>query len=147
MCQNILCLCFLFLLGAMTHYDTATPAARSPSPKSVIIRTVNAKTDIPVWWLSSPGICVGSAKYDACIAKKGNLFGDVHVDVSHADLPTITVSEDFVSCSGGGTYSIDEIISHGIVAENNCGKTRRQPKPGVLVIYVTPMSFKELWNM
>jgi hypothetical protein len=71
----------------------------------------------------------------------------VRVDVSHADIPTILVSEDFVSCSGGGRYSIEEIIAHGIVSQNDCGKARRQPKPGILVIYVVPMSIKELWEM
>jgi hypothetical protein len=146
MFRGLLCFCFFSLIVTAPQSGTATSAA-SPSQQFITVRTVNAHTDIPVWWRSSPIICVGSARYDACIAQKGNLFGDVRVDVSHADINTITVTEDFVSCSGGATYSIDEIISHGIVSENDCGKANRQPKPGVLVIYAIPMSFKELWEM
>jgi hypothetical protein len=146
MVRDLLCLCFFSLIGAMPQSDTAG-APSFQSQKFITVRTINAHTDVPVWWRSSPTICVGSATYDACIYKKGNLFGDVRVDVSHADIPTIRVGEDFVSCGGGGEYSIDEIISHGVVSENDCGKAKRQPKPGVLVIYVVPMSFKELWKM
>jgi len=146
MFRDLLLMSFFSLIVAVPQSGN-TPSAASPSLQFITVRTVNAHTDIPVWWRSSPTICVGSASYDACITQKGNLFGDVRVDVSHTDTPTIRVGEDFVSCSGGGTYSINEIIVHGIVAENDCGKAKRQPKPGVLVIYVVPMSFKELWKM
>jgi hypothetical protein len=146
MFRGLLCLGLFSLIWTVPQSGTVPPAASS-SPKFITVRTVNAHTDIPVWWRSSPIICVGSATYDACIAKKGDFFGDVRVDVSHADIPTILVSEDFVSCSGGGRYSIEEIISHGIVSENDCGKAKRQPKPGILVIYVVPMRIKELWEM
>jgi hypothetical protein len=40
-------------------------------------------------------------------------------------------------------YSLDKIISEGIVAENFCGKQHTQPVPGVFVIYVRNRTFWE----
>jgi len=44
-------------------------------------------------------------------------------------------------------YSIDKILSTGIVSENDCGKNRVSPTPGVLVLYLRPMTFIEKWNL
>lgn len=40
-------------------------------------------------------------------------------------------------------YSLDKIISEGIVGGNLCGKQHAKPLPGVLVVYVRPRTFME----
>lgn len=40
-------------------------------------------------------------------------------------------------------YSIDEIISKGLAAQNNCGANRASPTPGALIVYTRKMTLKE----
>jgi hypothetical protein len=40
-------------------------------------------------------------------------------------------------------YSLEEIITTGVVSENLCGKHRIDPVPGVLVLYVRARTFME----
>ena len=144
------------LAWMMAYAPSTGTAAPSTTPKYITIRTINGKTGLPVWWRASPIVCVGTANNDQCSYQKGNLAGNVRIDISKADVPTVTVAEDFISrdCrdaqrgpSATDTYSIPEIIAHGIVAKNFCGSAQTIAKPGTLVIFVIPMSFKELWEM
>ncbi len=48
--------------------------------------------------------------------------------------------------NGIGSFDLDTILSTGIVAPNMCSTKTQQPEPGVLVIYVIPATFKELWD-
>jgi hypothetical protein len=41
------------------------------------------------------------------------------------------------------TYSLDEILSKGIVGANVCGKTTASPTPGVLILFVRPTTSRE----
>lgn len=57
---------------------------------------------------------------------------------------SISVTNQFVSCAAAkpdapaAQYSVQQILSHGIVSANTCGKGKAtvQPKPGELVLYV-----------
>ena len=40
-------------------------------------------------------------------------------------------------------YSLDEILTKGLIGENACGKAVRVPAPGILVIYARPRTFWE----
>jgi len=41
----------------------------------------------------------------------------------------------------GPWYSISEILQHGAVSENHCGKATAKPKPGELILFIKPLSF------
>ena len=40
-------------------------------------------------------------------------------------------------------YSLDEIVTHGIVGVNLCGKIALPPTPGALILFVRPKTFRE----
>jgi hypothetical protein len=44
-------------------------------------------------------------------------------------------------------YSLDEILSKGIVGANVCGKATASPTPGVLILFFRPMKFYERWML
>jgi hypothetical protein len=44
-------------------------------------------------------------------------------------------------------YSLDEILSKGIVGENVCGKATASPTPGGLILFFRPMTFYERWML
>jgi hypothetical protein len=137
-------------------------AAQAPNSEKqrITIKLVNGKTDRPVWWRGLAYVRVG----DAITANKGfsdkrtNLIGEANVDVTGANPPKVEVNADFISrdCRDRvpitsplplRLYEIDEIRKKGVVSDNFCGGPTRVPKPGVLVIYVIPMTLRELWNM
>ena len=105
-----------------------------------------------MWWRGLAYVSVGSRE---SVDKRTNLLGEARVDVTNADPPQVAVGVDFISrdCRYADksqtrllTYSIDEIRSKGIVSDNYCGTARRDPKPGVLMIYAIPLTNRELWN-
>jgi hypothetical protein len=44
-------------------------------------------------------------------------------------------------------YSFDEIVTHGVVGVNLCGKITVAPTPGVLIVFVRPRTFREKWDL
>lgn len=71
---------------------------------------------------------------------------------------TLPLGEDRITPASGGndchpfhkhevntppSYSIQEILQHGVVAENTCGKVKAQAKPGELIVFARPRSFLE----
>jgi hypothetical protein len=44
-------------------------------------------------------------------------------------------------------YSLDEIITRGIVGVNLCGKITVPPTPGVLILFVRRRTFREKWDL
>jgi hypothetical protein len=132
------------------------PASLPASAKTIKVKILNGKTGLPVWWLASPFVYVGSST--AQVAKRGNLLGEATIDVSQADSPVVRVWVDYIDRDCRVTpganeprveeiqYSIPEIETKGIVSPNLCGTKRRKPAPGILSIYVIPATFKELWD-
>lgn len=39
------------------------------------------------------------------------------------------------------SYPLNEILQHGAVSENRCGKARAKAKPGELILFIKPLSF------
>ena len=82
------------------------------------------------------------------------MLGEETIDVTGADKPTIRVWVDFIDkdCRSkdlspvADSYSLTDILKTGVVSPNYCGSSKTKPKPGVLVIYVTPSTFKQLWD-
>ena len=44
-------------------------------------------------------------------------------------------------------FSLDEIVTHGIVGVNLCGKIALPPTPGVLIPFDRPRTFREKWDL
>lgn len=55
----------------------------------------------------------------------------------------------YVPCWGGRPvtdFSTEDILQHGVVAANTCGKATASPKPGHLVFFVRPPTNREAWR-
>lgn len=142
-----------------------------PAKQSITVKLVNGKTGHPIWWRGNPYVFVGPAIYENPVnletaAKRTNFHGEVKVDVTGAVPPEVKVWVDFIhrDCRfqdpqqarvftfGGSTmktlpaYSIEQILNTGVVSDNFCSEKRAKPRPGVLVIYVIPATFMELWS-
>jgi hypothetical protein len=121
--------------------------------KILTLRLLNGKTGRPIWWRGSPDVYLGTSSVP--IRRKTNLLGEEKIDVRDADERKLKVWVDFIEkdCRSKDfrrideTYSIDEVMTRGIVSMNYCGPSRERPAPGTLVIYVIPMTLRELWNM
>jgi hypothetical protein len=120
--------------------------------EKITIKLLNGKTGRVVWWRGLAYVSVGKRE---SVDKRTNLRGEARVDVTSADPPQIAVGVDFISrdCRYADksqtrplSYSIDEVRSKGIVSDNYCGPAKRDPKPGFLMIYVIPLTNRELWN-
>lgn len=73
------------------------------------------------------------------------------------DVESISVMGDiYVACQEYGkrasgqpaadvipTYRISKIVELGVAAANTCGKFKAEARPGVLIFFVRPMSFRE----
>jgi hypothetical protein len=130
----------------------------STMKQKITIKLLNGKTGRPLWWRGLASLRVGNMVNHRDvnpIDKRTNLFGEAEVDVTDASPPQIEIGVNFISrdCryepqsqSHSLIYSIDEILTKGIVSDNYCGGSRRAPKPGLLMIYVIPSTTRELWS-
>jgi hypothetical protein len=82
--------------------------------------------------------------------------GEIKLDVADVWPRTIRVAPDFrFDCRSkkdfgdGGMieYSLDEILTKGVVGKNFCGKATSLAHPSVLVIFVRPRTFIEKWKL
>ena len=128
-----------FLLAAML-----CPAQQS----NVIIRFINAKNGQPIAdkqvnvWLGSD-----FSLHDL------DAKDEISLDATSAAPRTLRVMPDLLldcrssnghSPSGDKiTYSLDDILTKGMVGANVCGKATASPTPGVLVLFVRPMTASE----
>jgi hypothetical protein len=114
----------------------------------IIVRLLNGKNGKPIKH-EFPNIWLGDAKFPTSPqAEKG----DVNLEIGAIQPREIRVMPNYyVDCRFGRDtldgnllkYSLDEIASKGVVAENRCGQVHTTPIPGVLVLYVRPMTLKE----
>lgn len=133
-------------------FKLAIAQTSPPVRQKITIKLLNGKTGRAVWWRGLASVHVGS--FDS-VDKRTDLLGQAGVDVTNASPAQVEVIPAFVSrdCRYSEksqtrplSYSVDEIRSKGIVSDNYCGTAKRDPKPGVLMIYVIPMTNRELWN-
>jgi hypothetical protein len=116
--------------------------------RSVVVQVLNGKNGKPIRdrkfnvWLGDGGMLLLDT--DAA--------GKIQLDVANVQPPKVRVNPNTrFDCRnkrdfGSGykiEYSLDEILSKGIVGTNLCGSRTRAPVPGVLVIYLRPRTFIE----
>ncbi len=143
----------------------------SEKKQKITVKIRNGKTGLPVW-VASPYVFLGRiAPQDFEKShRRTELWNDAHVDVTGVNPPEVRIWEDFISrdCrfddkdkadkfrtfdSGGNTlngtdvYDLNMILKTGIVTPNHCSAKTQKPEPGVLTIYVIPLTLKELWNI
>ncbi len=65
---------------------------------------------------------------------------------------TISIHSGYALCQPGtrdytwlarANFSTDEVLRHGFVSENTCGKASASPKPGEIVLFVRPLTWWE----
>jgi hypothetical protein len=164
------CFCVLQVcqpLNSVLHCQADTGRATSQR-QQIVVKIRNAQTGLPVW-LASPYVFLGKtepARFPES-HRKTRLWNDAHVGVDGASPREARVWIDFLrrDCryADGGSqfrtfdlvgntlndtpaYSLDTILSEGIVAPNFCTSRTQRPEPGVLTIYVIPENFKDLWD-
>jgi hypothetical protein len=130
-----------------------------PPKQTITLKLVSGNTGHSVWWLGKAAVRIGSAIKpgdQGWLPITTNLVGEAKVDVTNADPAQLEAEVNYITrdCRYSSTsqsqpvmYSIDEIRTRGIVSDNYCGGPKQAPKPGVLVVYVIPMTLRELWNL
>ncbi len=135
----------VFLLAAVL-----CPAQQS----KIVIRLLNGKNGHPIGdasvnvWLGgeiSASLMIPDAK------------DEIGLDLAGVEPRTLRVAPNmrFDCRSSNGhsppgdqiPYSLDEILSKGIVGENVCGKAKASPTPGVLILFFRPMTFYGRWML
>ena len=118
----------------------------------IVIRLVNGKNGHPIRdnsmniWLGNHDLSLHDA----------DAKGEVILDVSKIEPREIRIDPNmFFDCrSTGGMapgekipYSLEDILSKGIVGENHCGKATSTPTPGVLILFLRPRTLYEKWML
>ena len=113
------------------------------SPPTIVIRFLNGKSGKPV---RDKQVTVGLGKSGA-VFRDADSKGEIVLDVPNVEPRELRVRpDDYFDCrfkrdqmGPGGLdlkYSLDEIISKGVVGDNFCGKAHVLPTPGVLTLYL-----------
>ncbi len=128
---------------------TTLGASQQPTPSNgytITIRVLNGKTGKPVKD-EKPNVSLGDPADPTNPATDSN--GEIHLHISSQHPKTLGFLPNYyVDCRyKREEFSIDEIIAKGIVTGNLCGKAHIEPTPGVLVVYVRKMSFREKWDL
>jgi hypothetical protein len=130
---------------------TLYPAQKTPS---VAIRFLNGKNGKPI---SDKQVTVQFGK-GASLYRDADSKGEIVLDIPDGGPRELRVRpDDYFDCrfthdqTGPAglqlKYSLDEIISKGIVGENLCGNAHVLPTPGVLTLYLRPRTFIEKWKL
>jgi hypothetical protein len=138
----------LLLIAGVTSQRTIPPERE---PSKILIRLLNGKNGRPINHEGLAIVLGENPQKDFRTDSQGELIVDL--SNSHPRDLRAWMFSYYVDCRSNGDtkiagelrYSLDEIASKGIVAENDCGKTHIIPTPGVLVLYMRPMTFKERW--
>jgi hypothetical protein len=136
------------------HPIPARPNAAGDGLPEITIRFVNGKTGKPV--NDRPNVWLNKQR-DPIADLKADENGEVKVTVDQAkDLTVRILPNQFADCRykkkisaavSDTAYLISDVLSKGIVTQNYCGHIQSEPKPGVLIAYVRPFTFMELWRM
>jgi hypothetical protein len=143
------------LLLTFPAFQCSAQQVTSPSASSnrIIIRLLNGRNGKPIRG-ENPNIWLGNpAKVPA---SQTDSMGEIALDIGDVRPREIRFRGNyFVDCRGKTQrevpqnikYSLDEILTTGMVSENDCGKSRVTPTPGVLILYLRPRTFIENWNL
>jgi hypothetical protein len=120
------------------------------SSGKIIVRMLNGRTGKPIRRKDNINVWLGDAKTFSLLLTDAK--GEITIDIGNIQPFEIRVHPgNYVDCRFKGygmdgrsvRYSLEEITSQGVVSENVCGKTRVPPTPGVLVVYVRPLTLIE----
>jgi hypothetical protein len=122
------------------------------SSGKIILRMLNGKTGKPIWRHDVTNIWLGDAKQFSL--QRTDAKGEIVIVMDIGNIHPFEIGvmpSTYADCRFKGDqtsgrlvrYSLDDIISKGVVGENLCGKTRVSPTPGVLVVYVRRRTFIE----
>jgi hypothetical protein len=135
-------LLFAFIAVDSSAQQTSVPEAVA---NKIIVQLLNGKNGKPIK-RESPNIWLGNAKdpTNPQTDSKGEILLEIKLSGNY-----------YVDCRLRGNrraamnvkYSLNEVVSKGIVTENDCGKSRVDPIPGRLVLYLRPMTFVEKWGL
>jgi len=143
----------LVAAAVMTGLYPVQNTAAEATTQTIKVLLLNGKTGKPIK-NDTPNIWFGDAKFT--INPHTNSNGEVVVSVNEAQsqelriLPNLYADCRFKGDSTAGMgvkYSLEEIITTGVVSENLCGKHRIDPIPNRLVLYVRPRTFMERWRL
>ncbi len=137
--------CSILLLAAVL-----CPAQQS----KIVIRLLNGKNGHPI---SDTSVNVWLGNEISASLMVPDAEDEIGLDLAGVEPRTIRVAPnmrlDCRSTNGHSPpgdqipYSLDEILSKGIVGENVCGKATASPTPGVLILFFRPMTFYERWML
>ena len=125
------------------------PKSNQVQPQKLVVRVLDGVTGLPMWF-EFPNIWIGS---ESGVNPRLNIKGEAHFDVRKAEPRVIRLSpnwyadcryKDDVMTGTEVSYSIDEILEHGIVAGNVCGWPHAKPVPGVIVLYARHRTLMEI---
>ena len=139
----------------LSQAQTGNPP-RSIGLTKVVIRVLDGKSGKPVKNLDI-NVYLDHSKSPMFPFPRTDSKGETVVDLAGIEPPQLALfPADLVDCrfdrlwptAGPETpfgvfYSLAEIGSKGVVAENSCSSKRAIPTPGVLVIYVRKLTSKE----
>jgi hypothetical protein len=124
-----------------------------PAQQSIItIRLLNGKNGKPITDRDF-NIWLGNSNN---LLRDTDLRGEIKMDVTDVNPRKIRVLPDFrFDCRskqdfGEGRlieYSLEEILTKGVVGNNLCGKATSLPQPSVLIIFARPRTFIEKWKL
>jgi hypothetical protein len=146
----------LLYFVAVTAAGRLNPAQSTTvegTTQTIKVRLVNGKTGNPIK-NDTPNIWFGDATHP--INPATNSDGEAVVNVNVAQFQELRIMPNlYADCrvkedrnTGMRVkYSLEEIITRGVVSENLCGKPRTAPIPKVLVLYVRPRTFMEKWRL
>jgi len=125
------------------------PKSDQAQPQKLVVCVLDGLTGLPMWF-EFPNIWIGS---EHGVNPRLNIKGEARFDVREAEPRTLRFLPNwYADCrykgdamaGSGVSYSIDEILEHGIVAGNVCGWHHAKPKPGVIVLYVRHRTLMEM---
>jgi hypothetical protein len=131
----------------------ALTAALAPAQKSkVVIRFVDGRNGHPIRD-KSVNVWLGTGQLSLHDA---DARGEISLDAAGVEPRILRVNSNMrldcrfpVGFAPGDriTYSLDDILSKGIVGENQCGKATEPSTPGVLVLFLRPRTLLERWML
>lgn len=126
----------------------ATSLCPPQRPDQVVVRFTNGTNGKPIKD-KEVNIWLGSEQF---FWRNTDSKGQIALDVGSVQPRELAVMPDLVfDCRSkqdsrigrGLKYSLDEILSRGIVGDNLCGTIKASPTPGILILFVRPRTSKE----
>jgi len=136
-----------FLISALLFATSLCPAQQATK---IAVRFVNGTNGKPIRD-KAVNIWLGSEKV---FFQDTNSKGEITLDIRSAQPRELAVGPDFVfDCRSTRDsdltmrrtlkYSLDEIVSKGVVGDNLCGTVTASPTPDVLILFMRPRTSKE----